>query len=174
MLRYFVTPDTRITDISGKLNMIILRFWGSDFIPPLLKFRYKYGEQKGKSIFHKRVPIAMEEKLWKEIEENPEEVFSVIIDDNNLTILKLLEGLLIKAEWLHYLRFQDFRIETSESLPNNLVRIGSMFRAFFSQHLYKICMENRLNLSWDHLRMFITYSDVNDSELEKLVNMNNY
>jgi len=58
-------------------------------IPAVLTFRYKYGEQKGKSIFQRSFPASLNDILWREIEENPGQVISIIIEDENLEILNI-------------------------------------------------------------------------------------
>jgi len=87
-----VNDETRVSDLIARTGLRDVRTClGEEFLPKrLLKFRYKFGVEKGKSLFQRKFPEDLIERVWEEIEESVQDAVQVVQDD--WTVISLLEN----------------------------------------------------------------------------------
>jgi len=72
---------------------------GEKFLPEsLLKFRFKFGQKKGKSLFQRRFPKDLIERVWDEIRTNFQDAVQVVHDDNGFGLITQMENNLRRFE----------------------------------------------------------------------------
>jgi len=86
---------SRVSDINGRYIQEVQRCLGEEFIPSeILKFRCICDEDRGKSLFQFLVldnVFLLNDTVWDEIERNVSDAVKVILDDDNLAIVRKLE-----------------------------------------------------------------------------------
>jgi len=90
IMRLIADQDIRITD--GEFIEKIMMCWGKEYCPQLLKFRFNFGDLKGKSLFQKQVPENLFEKVWEEIHENIQDAIEIVHDDGDFEFIRHLEN----------------------------------------------------------------------------------
>jgi len=95
--RGMISDETeRITDIAGHDMRCVLTCWGKEFCPKkLLKYRFKFGQHKGKTLFNynfiQLIPGYLMQSVWVKIGENVDSAIQVILDDGNICLMRWLE-----------------------------------------------------------------------------------
>jgi len=107
LLNLFVSDDSRVTDFLAYAPIRNVGLcYGEEFLPKnLLKFRFKFGCFKGKSLFQEQFQLGdLIERVWREIEDNIQDAIEVCNDDRNFNFVKILEDHLESIEG----KFGDF------------------------------------------------------------------
>jgi len=87
-----VNEETRVTDLIGGLKNISTCL-GEEFLPKrLLKFRYKFGVIKGKSLFRPSFPTYLTGRVWEEIGENIQDALQVVQDDEDFQFIRQMDN----------------------------------------------------------------------------------
>jgi len=86
--------ETRKTDLIAHMGLLnVSKCLGEEFLPNrLLKFRFKFGKKKGKSLFQKEAfPEDLMERVWVEIGENVHDAVQVVHDYESYNLIRHLD-----------------------------------------------------------------------------------
>jgi len=92
-LHYLIVNErTRVTDVTGGLNIVVGTCLGEEFLPKkLLKFRFKYGVKRGNSLFQHEFPKYLMDRVWEEIGDNIQDAVQVVQDDGDFEFIRQME-----------------------------------------------------------------------------------
>jgi len=117
LLELVCDEGTRVTDLCGKQIESVRTCWGEQFCPKeLLKFRFKFGKHKGRSLFVYYISDYLKIKVFQEINANVPEAVQVILDDGEFGLIEFLGDNLIWLEAISEVRL----IYYNASIQNEL------------------------------------------------------
>jgi len=88
-----VNEETRVSDLIGHNGLLsVSTCLGEEFLPNrLLKFRFKVGVKKGKSLFQYKFPEDFMNRVWVEIGEELQDAVQVAHDDKDFEFIRQME-----------------------------------------------------------------------------------